>query len=186
MAITTSQFRNGLTLQYKNDIYVIVEFQHIKPGKGQAFVRTKLKNIRTGAVIQENFRITEEFEPAHLDRREMEYLYNDDENYYFMDNQTYEQYSIEGSRIAEVIEWLVPNMICEVLLFEGKPVVVNPPDFVELEVVETDPGLKGDTQSGGTKPAKLETGKVIQVPLFIKVGDKVKVDTRNSTYVTRV
>lgn len=186
MAITTSQFRNGLTLQYKNDIYVIVEFQHIKPGKGQAFVRTKLKNIRTGAVIQENFRITEEFELAHLDRREMEYLYNDDENYYFMDNQTYEQYSIEGSRIAEVIEWLVPNMICEVLLFEGKPVVVNPPDFVELEVVETDPGLKGDTQSGGTKPAKLETGKVIQVPLFIKVGDKVKVDTRNSTYVTRV
>lgn len=186
MGITTSQFRNGLTIQYEGEIYVIVEFQHIKPGKGQAFVRTKLKNIKTGAVIQKNFRIGEEFEPAHLDRREMEFLYEDGENYYFMDNRDYEQIAIPRSQIEEVIEWLVPNMVCEVLMFEGRPVVVNPPDFVELEVVETDPGVKGDTQSGGTKPAKLETGKVIQVPLFIKVGDKVRVDTRTGSYVTRV
>lgn len=186
MGITTSQFRNGLTIQYEGDIYVIVEYQHIKPGKGQAFVRTRLKNIKTGAVIQKNFRIGEEFEPAHLDRREMEFLYDDGENYYFMDNRDYEQIAIPRVQIEEVIEWLIPNMVCEVLMFEGKPVVVNPPDFVELEVVETDPGVKGDTQSGGTKPAKLETGKVIQVPLFIKVGDKVRVDTRTGTYVTRV
>jgi elongation factor P len=186
MGITTSQFRNGLTLQYEGEIYVIVEFQHIKPGKGQAFVRTRLKNIKTGSVIQKNFRIGEEFEPAHLDRREMEFLYDDGENYYFMDNRDYEQIAIPASQIEEVIEWLTPNMVCEVLMFEGRPVVVNPPDFVELEVVETDPGVKGDTQSGGTKPAKLETGKVIQVPLFIKVGDRVRVDTRTGSYVTRV
>lgn len=186
MAITTSDFKNGLTIQHEGEIYVIVEFQHIKPGKGQAFVRTKLRNIKTGAVIQKNFRIGEEFEPAYLERREMEYLYNDGENYYFMDTRDFEQYAVPLKLIEEVVDWLTPNMICEVFLFEGKPVVVNPPDFVELEVIETDPGVKGDTQSGGSKPAKLETGKVIQVPLFIKVGDKVKVDTRNGTYVTRV
>jgi len=186
MAITTSDFRNGLTLIYEGDIYVIIEFQHIKPGKGQAFVRTKLKNIRTGNVIQKNFRIGEEFEPAYLDRREMEYLYNDGENYYFIDTRDYEQYAIPYKQIEEAVEWLIPNMVCEVLLLDGKPVVVNPPDFVELEVIETDPGVKGDTQSGGTKPAKLETGKIIQVPLFIKVGDRVRVDTRTGTYVTRV
>lgn len=186
MGITTSQFRSGLTIEHDGEIYSIVEFLHVKPGKGQAFVRTKLKNIRTGAILQKNFRAGEEVELARLDRREMEFLYNDGENYYFMDNRNYEQAAISAKDIGNVKDFIKENMVCEILFYKGEPVEVNPPDFVELEVVQTDPGLKGDTQSGGSKPAILETGISIQVPLFIKTGDRIKVDTRNGTYVTRV
>lgn len=186
MGVTTSAFRNGLTIELDGEIYEIIEFLHVKPGKGQAFVRTKLKNLVTGAVIQKNFRAGEEVELAHLERKEMEYLYNDGTSYYFMDNRTYEQSVLSESEVESAKNWLVENNSYEILFYEGKPVKVNPPDFMELEVVETDPGLKGDTQSGGTKPAKLSTGVVIQVPLFVKVGDIVKVDTRTGKYVTRV
>lgn len=186
MGVTTSAFRNGLTIELDGEIYEIIEFLHVKPGKGQAFVRTKLKNLVTGAVIQKNFRAGEEVELAHLERKEMEYLYNDGTSYYFMDNRTYEQSVLSESEVESAKNWLVENNSYEFLFYEGKPVKVNPPDFMELEVVETDPGLKGDTQSGGTKPAKLSTGVVIQVPLFVKVGDIVKVDTRTGKYVTRV
>ncbi len=186
MGISTSQFRNGLTIELGGEVYTIVEFLHVKPGKGQAFMRTKLKNLRTGAVIQRNFRTGEEVEPAHLQRKEMEYLYEDGENYYFMDNRTYEQVSLTKEQIGDMRMFLKENIVCEILYHKGNPIQVNLPDTVDLEVVETDPGLRGDTQSGGVKPAVLETGLTIQVPLFIKVGDKVRVDTRNGSYVTRV
>lgn len=186
MGISTSQFRNGLTIELGGEIYSIIEFLHVKPGKGQAFVRTKLKNLKTGAVVQRNFRTGEEVELAHLERKEMEFLYEDGENYYFMDNRTYEQVSLTKAQIGKLKMFLKENIICEILYHKGNPVQVNVPDTVELEVVETDPGLKGDTQTGGAKPAVLETGLTIQVPLFIKVGDRVRVDTRTGNYVTRV
>lgn len=186
MGVTTSAFRNGLTIEIDGEIYEIVEFLHVKPGKGQAFVRTKLKNLITGAVMQRNFRAGEEVELAHLDRREMEYLYTDGTSYYFMDNRTYEQAVLSEKEVESARDWLVENNTYEILFYEDKPVKVAPPDFMELEVVETDPGLKGDTQSGGTKPAKLSTGETVQVPLFVKVGDVIRVDTRTGKYVTRV
>lgn len=186
MWISTSQFRNGLTIELDGEIYTIVEFLHVKPGKGQAFVRTKLKNLKTGAVLQRNFRVGEEVEPAHLERKEMEFLYEDGENYHFMDNRTYEQVSLTKEQVGDARMFIKENVVCEILFYKGNAVQVNPPDTVDLEVVETDPGLRGDTQSGGVKPAVLETGLTIQVPLFVKVGDKVRVDTRTGTYVTRV
>jgi elongation factor P len=184
--ISTNQFKNGLAIEVNGEIFIILEFQHVKPGKGQAFVRTKLKNLRSGAVILKNFRAGEEVQEVYLDRREMEYLYSDGDNFYFMDSQNYEQISLSKDEVGDAAKFLKENTSVVILLHEGEPVLLELPIFVELEVVKTEPGVKGDTVSGGTKPAELETGATIQVPLFIKEGDKVKVDTRIGKYVTRV
>ncbi len=184
--ISTSQFKIGMAIKVEGTIYIILDFQHVKPGKGQAFVRTRLKNLKTGGVIDRNFRAGEEIEQAILDLREMEFLYSEDDNYYFMDTQTFEQIVLDKEKVGEVKKFLKENLVVGITIHEGKPVSVEPPIFVELKVVQTEPGVRGDTASGGGKPATLETGLVIQVPLFVKVGDIVKVDTRTCEYVTRV
>lgn len=184
--ISSNDFQNGISIEVDGEIFTIVEFQHVKPGKGQAFVRTKLKNLRTGNVIARNFRAGEEVKEAYLERREVEYLYSEGENYYFMDTRNYEQISLSRQEVERALPYLKENMVIVALFYQGKPVSVEPPIFVELEVVETEPGLKGDTVSGGTKPARLETGLTLQVPLFVERGDRVKVDTRDGKYVSRV
>lgn len=184
--VSSNNFQNGMSIEVDGEIFTIVEFQHVKPGKGQAFVRTKLKNLRTGNVIARNFRADEDVKEAYLDRREVEYLYNDGDNYYFMDTQNYEQISLSKREVENALPYLKENMVIVVFFYQNKPLSVEPPIFVELEVVETEPGVKGDTASGGTKPARLETGLSLQVPLFIEKGDKIKVDTRDGKYVSRV
>ncbi|MCL6471964.1 MAG: elongation factor P [Firmicutes bacterium] len=184
--ITTAQFKNGLTIEIDGTIYQIVEFQHVKPGKGSAFVRTKLKNFKTGAVIDKTFRAGESVEQAIVNRRPMQYLYNDGADYHFMDTETYEQISIAQTNLAEESKYLKENMNVLIAMHEGQPIGVDLPTAVELEVTHTEPGVKGNTASGATKPATLETGLVIQVPLFINNGDIVKVDTRTGEYITRV
>jgi elongation factor P len=183
--ISTNQFKIGMTILIGDEIYQIIDFQHVKPGKGAAFVRTKLKSFKTGAVIEKNFRAGERFETAHLNRREMQYLYRDGQDYVFMDMETYEQLSLNQEQIEEAVKYLKEGQIVLVVLHEGSPIGVELPTSVELSVIETDPGLRGDTATGGTKPAKLETGATIQVPLFIQVGDVIKVDTRTGEYITR-
>ncbi|WP_287155201.1 elongation factor P [Candidatus Solincola tengchongensis] len=184
--ITTADFRNGITLDLDGTLYTLVYFQHVKPGKGGAFVRTRLKNLKTGAVIEKTFRAGERVELAILDKRRMQYLYRDGTNYLFMDLDTYEQLPISEEEVGETAKYLVEGVTVEVPLYEGKPVGVEPPVFVDMEVVETAPGVKGDTASGGSKPATLETGLVINVPFFIEVGNRVRVDTRSGEYVERV
>lgn len=184
--IDTSDFRNGLTILRDNDIYQIVEFQHVKPGKGGAFVRTKLRNLRTGSVIENTFRAGEKMEQAILDRSKMSYLYNQDNEYVFMDMETFDQIPIPAAALGDQVKFLKDNTEVEVCSHNGKVLTVELPFFMEFEVAETDPGLRGDTASGGSKPATLETGAVINVPLFINVGDKIKVDTRTGTYLERV
>lgn len=184
--ITTSQFKNGMTIELEGTIFQIVEFQHVKPGKGAAFVRTRLKNYKTGAVIDKTFRAGEKVEQARVSRRPMQYLYTDGSDYYFMDTETYEQISLPGSFLQEDTKYLKENMNVLVAMHEGQAIGVELPTAVELEVAHTEPGIKGDTASGATKPATLETGLVLQVPLFINVGDMIKVDTRTGDYITRV
>lgn len=184
--IDTSDFRNGLSIIQGNDIYTIVEFQHVKPGKGGAFVRTRLKNARTGAVIEKTFRAGERMEQARLERRPMQYLYKQDDQYYLMNTETYDQIAVSAEQIGPPVKYLKDGMEVMVVEHDGTIVAVEVPFFVELEVVETEPGVRGDTASGGSKPATLESGAVIQVPFFVDVGDKVKVDTRTDTYLERV
>ncbi len=184
--IDTSDFRNGLHIIQDGEIYTIVEFQHVKPGKGGAFVRTKLKNVKTGAVIDKTFRAGERMEQAILERKPMQYLYHLDDDYYLMDMETYDQVSVQKEAFGEAVKYLKDNQEVWVLSHEGRIIGVELPYTVELEVVETEPGVRGDTVSGGSKPATLETGAVIQVPFFINVGDKVKVDTRTDAYLERV
>jgi len=184
--IDTSDFRNGLHIIQDGDIYTIVEFQHVKPGKGGAFVRTKLKNVRTGAVTDKTFRAGEKMEQAVLERKPMQYLYHTDGDYYLMDMETYDQISVQKEAFGDAVKYLKDNQEVSVLSHEGRVMGVELPYTVELEVVETDPGVRGDTASGGSKPATLETGAVIQVPFFINVGDMVKVDTRTDAYLERV
>lgn len=184
--ITTADFRNGMTIELDGILYNILYFQHVKPGKGQAFVRTRLKNLKTGAVIEKTFRAGEKVELALLDKRKMQYLYKDGRNFIFMDSETFEQMSIDEDEVGQAADYLKEGVMVEIPLYEGKPVGVEPPVFVDLEVVETSPGVKGDTASGGGKPAKLETGLVITVPLFIEEGNVVRVDTRTGEYVERV
>jgi elongation factor P len=186
MQISTNQFKNGMAIELDGTLFFIDEFQHVKPGKGGAFVRTKLKNVKTGAVLDKTFRAGEKVELAHLERRKMQYLYKDNNNYYFMDNQTYEQLSLSAEQLGEVTKYLKENTEVELLMYENNPIGVEPPLFVELEVTETDPGVRGDTATAGTKPATLETGAVVQVPLFVQIGDKIKVDTRTNSYITRL
>jgi elongation factor P len=182
----TSDFRNGLSIIYDNDIYTIVDFQHVKPGKGGAFVRSKLKNLRTGSTIDKTWRAGEKMDQAILERKPMQYLYNQDSEYYLMDMDSFEQITVPQSKIGSQSKYLKENTDVQVVLHKDEIIGVNVADFAELEVVETDPGVRGDTASGGSKPATLEGGAVVQVPFFVNQGDRVKVDTRTDTYLERV
>jgi len=184
--ITTNQLKTGMCLDLEGTLFIIVEFQHVKPGKGHAFVRTKLKNLKTGAVIDRTFRAGEKVESARLDRIKMQYLYEDHNGYVFMNTDTYEQITLPEDLLDEAIKYVRENMEVEVLFYHKDVLGVEPPTFVELEVVQTDPGVRGDTATGGNKPATLETGAIVQVPLFVQIGDVVKVDTRSGEYITRV
>jgi len=184
--IDTSDFRNGLSIILDNEIYTIVEFQHVKPGKGGAFVRTKLKNVRTGAVIDKTFRAGERMEQAVLERKTMQYSYKQDSDYYLMDLESYEMIPVSEELIGDQVKYLKESEEVTVVTHDGRIIGVELPFTVTLEVVETDPGVRGDTASGGSKPAKLETGAVVQVPFFVQIGDKIKVDTRTGAYLERV
>lgn len=184
--ISTNQFKNGMAIKLDGTLFFIVDFQHVKPGKGGAFVRTKLKNVKTGAVIDRTFRAGEKFEQAILDKRQMQFLYTDGDSYNFMDNETYNQITLSKEQLGDVMKYVKENSNIDVLVYEDQPINVEPEIFVELKVTQTDPGLKGDTTSGGNKPATMETGAVVQVPLFIQIGDVVKIDTRTNSYITRV
>jgi elongation factor P len=182
----TSDFRTGFTMRHKGDLWSIVEFQHVKPGKGGAFVRTKLKGIKTGKVIEETFRAGEKVEEVRLERRPYQYLYGDGEFFTFMNTETYEQIQLHVDTLGDMPLFLKESDICSVLLHEGQPLSVEPPLTVELKVTQTDPGVRGDTAQGGTKPATMETGLVVQVPLFIEEGEILKIDSRTRKYLGRV
>ena len=185
--INASDFRNGVTFEMDNGIWTIVSFLHVKPGKGAAFVRTKLKNIVTGAVIDRTFSPTDKFQRAYIETKEMQYLYNDGDFYYFMDLETYEQLPLTRDQVEDTIKFVKENTNVTVRFFKGTPFSVQAPNFVELEVTETDPGFAGDTAANTTKPATFETGLTLQVPLFINVGDVLKIDTREGgEYLGRV
>lgn len=183
--ISVNDFRTGTTIELDGEIFTVVEFLHVKPGKGAAFVRSKLKNIRTGAVVERTFRAGEKVPRAHLDRREMQYLYASGEQYTFMDLENYEQVVVTADQLGDGKWFLKENMNVYIVLHQGSIVGVDLPNTVELAVVETEPGFKGDTATGGTKPAKLETGYTVQVPLFINQGDVLKIDTRTGEYIAR-
>lgn len=186
VTVQPSSFKNGMCIKYNNKLCTIVEFQHVKPGKGGAFVRTKLKDINTGRVVDYTFRPTEKFEDVRLETKEMEYSWNDGETYYFMDPETYEQPEINVDLLGDTVKWLKEGDTCLVQYADGELINVDPPMFVEVEVTETEPGFKGNTVQSGTKPAVVETGAQIKVPLFIEIGDKVKVDTRDGRFVERL
>jgi len=183
---TTSDFRNGMTIMLDGEIWIIVEFLHVNPGKGSAFVRTKLKNLKTGRVIDRTFRSGERVEDVRVERKQMQYLYQSEGQYVFMDNETYEQVALSEDLIGDKKQFLKEGQQVEVLFNGDIPVGIELPIFVELAVAKTEPGVRGDTASGGSKPATLETGAVIQVPLFIEEGDVLKVDTRTGEYIERV
>jgi elongation factor P len=183
---STTDFRNGLVMRLDNELWTIVEFQHVKPGKGGAFVRTRLKNVKTGRVLDKTFRSGEKVEDVRLERKKYQFLYKNDSEYVFMDMQTYEQVSVMDKSIGETSKYIIDGMEVEILFGEGEVLGVEAPIFVELEITRTDPGIKGDTASGGSKPATLETGAVVQVPLFIQEGETIRVDTRTGSYVERV
>lgn len=184
--ISAGDFRNGVTLEIDGNVVQIVEFQHVKPGKGAAFVRTKYKNIITGAVLEKSFRPTEKFPAARIERVDMQYLYNDGELDYFMDNNTYEQVGLNKETIGDALKFVKENEMVKVCSYNGNVFAVEPPLFVELEITETEPGFKGDTAQGATKPATVETGAVVYVHLFVDRGDKIKIDTRTGEYLSRV
>jgi elongation factor P len=182
----TSDFRNGLSIILDNDIFTILEFQHVKPGKGGAFVRTRLRNLRTGATVDKTFRAGERMDQAILDRKSMQFLYSQDGEYNLMDMESFEQITVPQSKIGAQAKYLKENTDVQVVMHRDQIVEVNVPDFMELAVIETDPGVRGDTASGGSKPATVEGGAVVQVPFFVNVGDRVKVDTRSDQYLERV
>lgn len=182
----TSDFRNGLSIIMDNDIFTIVEFQHVKPGKGAAFVRTRIKNLRTGGTIEKTFRAGERMEQAILERKGMEYLYSQDGEAFVMDMETFEQIPVPLQLVGDQAKYLKENIQVTVVFHKGEVIGFTVPDHMDFEVVETDPGVKGDTATGGSKPAKLESGAMIQVPLFVNIGDRIKVDTRTDSYLSRV
>jgi elongation factor P len=182
---STADFKKGLKIELDGVPYVIVDFLHVKPGKGGAFVRTKIKNLMTGKVLDQTFRSGERIKRPDLVEREMQFLYRDGETFHLMDNETYEQLGLTAEQMGDAVLFLTENLTVKVLIFNQQPVGVEPPNFVELTVAQAEPGLKGDTASGGNKPATLESGAVIQVPLFINEGDRVKVDTRTGVYIER-
>ncbi|MCD8105031.1 MAG: elongation factor P [Lachnospiraceae bacterium] len=184
--IVAGDFRNGVTIEMDGNIYQIIEFQHVKPGKGAAFVRTKLKNIISGGVVEKSFRPTEKFSTARIDRVEMQYLYSDGDLYYFMNTETYDQIGLNKDTIGDALKFVKENEMVKICSHNGNVFAVEPPLFVELEVTETEPGLKGDTATGASKPATVETGALVYVPLFVNTGDKLKIDTRTGEYLSRV
>lgn len=183
--ISAGDFRNGLTIEVEGNVFQVIEFQHVKPGKGAAFVRTKTKNVITGAVVEKSYNPTAKFPTAFIDRREMEYSYTDGELYYFMDTETYEQIPVSPADVGDNFKFVKENMVCTVLSYKGKVFGVEPPYFVDLKVTQTDPGFAGNTATNATKPATLETGAEIKVPLFINEGDVIRIDTRTGEYMSR-
>ena len=183
--ISAGEFRNGVTFDVDGNVFQIIEFQHVKPGKGAAFVRTKIRNVITGAVTEKTFNPTEKFPTAFIERKEMQYLYNDGDLYYFMDNETYENTPINADKLGDNFKFAKENTDVKVLSYKGVVFGVELPFFMELQVTQTDPGFKGDTATNATKPAILETGAEIRVPLFIEEGDKIRVDTRTGEYMER-
>ena len=184
--ITASDFRNGVTIEYEGKICQVIEFQHVKPGKGAAFVRTKLKNIVNGGVIENSFRPTEKFETAHIDRKNMQYLYEDGDLYYFMDNETYDQIALGTDVVGDSLKFVKENENVKVVSHDGNVFAIEPPLNVELLVTECEPGEKGNTAQGATKPCIVETGAQVLVPLFVNEGDTLKIDTRTGEYLSRV
>ena len=184
--ISAGDFRNGATFDMDGQVFQIIEFQHVKPGKGAAFVRTKIRNVISGAVVEKTFSPTEKFPTAFIERKEMEYLYSDGDLYYFMDSETYENIPIASENLSENFKFVKENTVCRVLSYKGNVFGVEPPNFVELKVTKTDPGFAGNTATNATKPAELETGAEIKVPLFIDEGEMIRVDTRTGEYMERV
>ena len=183
--ISVNEFKNGLTIQYNNDLWRIVEFQHVKPGKGSAFVRSKLKSLRTGAVQENTFRSTAKVETADIQTKSMQYLYNDGSSYVFMDTSTYDQLAIPNEQISDESKYLLENMVVNVIMHDGETLGIQLPNTVDLKVAKTEPNIKGDTSSGGGKPATMETGLVVNVPFFINEGDVLTINTTDGTYVSR-
>lgn len=183
---SAGDFRNGTTFEMDGNVFKVVEFQHVKPGKGSAFVRTKLKNVITGAVIEKTFNPSEKYPGAEIEKRDMQYLYQDGDLYYFMDNNTYEQIPLNEEQIGDALKYMKENMDMKILSYKGKVFAVEPPMFVELEVTYTEPGFSGNTTTTSGKPAKLENGLEISVPLFVEIGDKIRIDTRTGEYMERV
>ena len=183
--ISAGDFRNGITIEVDSNIFQIIEFQHVKPGKGAAFVRTKLKNIINGGVVEKTFRPTEKFPQARIDRKDMQYLYSDGDLFTFMDMETYDQVALNSETVGDTLKFVKENEVCKVCSHNGNVFAVEPPLFVELEITETEPGFKGDTATGASKPATVETGAVVYVPLFVNQGDKIKIDTRTGDYLSR-
>lgn len=183
--VTAGDFRNGVTFEMDGNVYSIIEFQHVKPGKGAAFVRTKIRNVISGAVTEKTFNPNDKYSTAFIERKDMEYLYNDGDLYYFMDSETYEQLPISPNVLGDNFRFVKENMVCKVLSYKGNVFGIEPPNFVELQVTETEPGVKGDTATNVTKPATLETGAEIKVPIFINEGEMIRVDTRTGEYMER-
>ena len=184
--ISAGEFRNGVTFEFEGNVYQVVEFQHVKPGKGAAFVRTKLKNVISGAVVEKTFRPTEKMPKAHIERKNMAYSYNDRDLFYFMDNETFDMMPLSKDQLGDALKFVTENMNVTILSYKGSVFGVEPPTFVELKVTDTEPGFKGDTSTGATKPATLETGATINVPLFVDQDDTIRVDTRTGEYMERV
>jgi elongation factor P len=184
--ISTNEFRKGAKIEYKGEPFEIIDFQHVKMGRGGAIVRTKLKSLKTGSVLEDTFRSGEKFESPHLDERSMQYLYAEGDHHYFMDTETFEQIPLSASQLGDTKKFLKENTVVKILKYREEPLTVEVPTFVELVVAQTDPGFKGDTASGGSKPATLETGAVVRVPFHINTGDVIRVDTRTSEYIERV
>ena len=186
LMISAGDFRNGITVEIEGNVYQIIEFQHVKPGKGAAFVRTKLKNIKNGGVVEKTFRPTEKFPQARIDRVDMQYLYSDGDLYNFMDVNTYEQIALNSDTIGDSLKFVKENEMVKICSHNGSVFAIEPPLFVELEITDTEPGFKGDTATGATQPAVVETGATVYVPLFVEQGDKIKIDTRTGEYLSRV
>ena len=183
--VSAGDFRNGLTIEFEGNVYQVIEFQHVKPGKGAAFVRTKLKNIKSGGVVEKTFRTTEKCPQAHIERQEMQYLYADD-MYHFMNTETYDQIDMTADQVGDSLKFVKENEMVKMLSHNGDVFAIEPPLFVELEITETEPGFKGDTAQGASKPAIVETGAQVSVPLFVETGDRISIDTRTGEYLKRV
>ena len=183
--ISAGEFRNGVTIEYEGDIFIILEFQHVKPGKGAAFVRTKIKNLKTGSVVEKTFRPTEKMPRAHIDRQDMQYLYTDGDLYHFMNVETFDQIAINAQDVGDTLKFVKENEMVKILSYEGQVFGIEPPLFVELEITDTEPGFAGNTAQGATKPAVVETGATVQVPLFINQNEIIKIDTRTGEYLGR-
>ncbi len=184
--ISASEFRNGVTVEIDGEIFVIVEFQHVKPGKGAAFVRTKIKNLITGSTTERTFRPSEKMGKAHIERADMTYLFSDGDLFHFMDPENFEQIAVNADEVGDTLKLVKENELVKILSYNGKVFGIEPPMFVELEITDTEPGFKGDTATGATKPAVVETGATINVPLFLSTGDVIKIDTRTNEYLGRV